>query len=118
LPKANYSNPWFTKEPGTVKKIPFPNNLSKKASKPQLHFDYNSDIEDSSSSDNEIKSVSTQTPNIIARQEYLRFDYIVRGDKHTMASARNECQKWGGNLASISNKKEAKFIYNMLGKSN
>ena len=118
MPKANYSNPWFTKEPGTVKKIPFPNNLSKKASKPQLHFNYNSDIEESSSSDNEIKSVSTQTPNIIARQEYLHFDYIVRGDKHTMASAQDECHKWGGNLASISNKKEAKFIYNMLGKSN
>ena len=32
-----------------------------------------------------------------------------------MASAQEQCRKWGGNLTSITSKQEANFIYNMLG---
>jgi hypothetical protein len=58
-----------------------------------------------------------KAPNIIAIQERLPYEYVVRGDRRDMYSAEEQCKKWGGHLSSISSKQEANFIYNMLGPS-
>lgn len=43
-------------------------------------------------------------PLLVGFYERGLWEYILRSDKRDNAAAENECQKWGGNLTSITDK--------------